>query len=171
MKETMSDDKIQSDEPETHLDVSLTIDGQEVTVTEGTTVIEASQQLTVMPGVAPPSKPKRLDREQVSELGSCLVDFHSAALGRDSHDHHLRVAERLTLPDIVEHGEGGQLPVPTTASHADDALPEVPGEQLATQDEVCVVTDCESSFDPDPEGSEEPQPPRGEVQLPPVGLE
>ena len=119
----------------------------------GTTVVEASQQLTVMPGIAPPAKPKHLDRDQISELGGCLVDFHSAALGRDSHNHSLRVAERLTIPDIVEYGEGGQLPLPTTATHDADPLPKAPGEELATQDDVCVVTDCEPLPDLD-RGSE-----------------
>jgi len=120
----------------------------------GTTVVEASQQLTVMPGVAPPAKPKRLDRDQISELGGCLVDFHSAALGRDSHNHSLRVAERLTIPDIVEYGEGGKLPLPTTATHDADPLPNAPGERLATQEDVCVVTDCE----PAPELDRDPNP-------------
>jgi hypothetical protein len=120
----------------------------------GTTVVEASQQLTVMPGVAPPAKPKRLDRDQISELGGCLVDFHSAALGRDSHNHSLRVAERLTIPDIVEYGGGGKLPLPTTATHDADPLPNTPGEELATQEDVCVVTDCE----PAPELDRDPNP-------------
>ena len=141
----------------------------------GTTVLDASQQLTVMPGVKPPAKPKRLNREQVSELGGCLVDFHSAALGRDSHNHNLRAAERLMTLDIVEFGEGGQLPLPTTATHDADPLPNAPGEQLATQDDVCVVTDCEPmpdfGYDPDPENPEEPQPPRLEIQRPPLSLE
>lgn len=128
----------------------------------GTTVVDASQQLTVMPGVEPPATPKRLDREQVAELGGCLVDFRSAALGRDSHHHNLRATERLMTLDIEEHGEGGELPLPATATHDADALPDAPGEELATQDDVCVVTDCEPvpELGRDPEYPDEPQLPR-----------
>jgi hypothetical protein len=36
------------------------------------------------------------------------VDFHSAALKKDSHDHNVRVAERLSIPDDVANGEGGE---------------------------------------------------------------
>ena len=68
--------------------------------------------MTVMPGVAPPMEPRNLDRDQVSELGGCLVDFHSAALKKHSHDHNLRVAERLSIPDDVANGDGGELPSP-----------------------------------------------------------
>lgn len=137
----------------------------------GTTIVDASQQLTVMPGVAPPAEPRRLDREQLSELGGCLVDFHSAALGRDSHDHDLRVAERLTMPDIAAHDEGGQLPYPTTATGDAGPLPNASGESLATQDDVCVVTDCEpSAVDRDP-NSRVSESPRGEIQVPLFFLE
>jgi hypothetical protein len=132
----------------------------------GTTIVDASQQLTVMPGVAPPAEPQRLDREQLSELGGCLVDFHSAALGRDSHDHDLRVAERLTMPEIAAHGEGGQLPQPATATPDGVPLPNAPGEPLAAQDDVCVVTDCEPNpADRDP-GSKVPEPPLRNIQVP-----
>ena len=74
----------------------------------GTTVVDASEQLTVMPGMAPPKEPRRLDSDEVSELGGCLVDFHSAALKKHSHDHNVRVAERLSIPDDVPNGEGGE---------------------------------------------------------------
>ncbi len=76
----------------------------------GTTIVDASQQLTVMPGVAPPMEPRHLDPDQVSKLGGCLVDFHSAALKKHSHDHSVRVAERLSTPDDGANGEGGELP-------------------------------------------------------------
>jgi hypothetical protein len=138
----------------------------------GTTIVDVSEQLTVMPGEAPPAAPRRLDRDQLSELGGCLVDFHSAALGRDSHQHNLRVAERLTTPDIVAYGEGESLRSPTTAAHDGDS-PYAPGAPLTTQDDVCVVTDCDptGAIDPGSENREQSPPPRLQNQDPSFVLE
>lgn len=111
----------------------------------GTTVVAASEQITVMPGSAPPVKPRRLDKEQLAELGGCLVDFHSAALGRHADEYGLRVAERLTATDI-EQSELGGLPSPA-AGGAPGSM--APGSPLTGQEDVCVTTDCT----PDPEGS------------------
>ncbi len=135
----------------------------------GTTVIEAAEQLTVTPGAAPPERPVRLDPDQLSELGGCLVDFHAAALDRDIDDHHQRVAERIAAPDIVPHGDGGSLPLLTGGGHDAEGPPPAPGESIAGQDDVCVVTDCDPSL-----GSgqpEDPQPPVRELQVPVFDLE
>jgi ferric-dicitrate binding protein FerR (iron transport regulator) len=114
----------------------------------GTTVIDTSEQLVVERGQAPPAKPRRLTRDQIAALGGCLVDFHSAALGRDSDEHRERVADRLAWFD----GEA-----------SDDPGPErVPGDMdrpITSQEGICVTTDCrsgemmEQSSDPESEGS------------------
>jgi hypothetical protein len=111
----------------------------------GTTVVEASEQVTVTPGEAPPAKPKRLNKEQVSELGGCLVDFHSAARSQHAFEHGNLITERLTAMDI-ERNLSGQLPSPVSAV---GTVSMGPGEPLDGQEDVCVATDCT----PEPEQS------------------
>jgi len=48
----------------------------------GATTLSAGQQLVVEPGQAP-TRPVRLSSEQRAALGSCLIDFQQATLGRD----------------------------------------------------------------------------------------
>ena len=44
---------------------------------KGSTTLAALEQITVKPGEAPPSRPRRLAREEIAALGGCLVDFHA----------------------------------------------------------------------------------------------
>lgn len=97
----------------------------------GTTVIHTAEQVEVTPGLAPPAKPRRLTREQIAALGGCLVDFHSAALGRDSREHGDRVMERLALVDRD-----------SAAPDAGPPPPGAPGEEPPSNEGVCVATDC-----------------------------
>ena len=127
----------------------------------GTTVLTAGEQVTVEPGAAPPAKPKRLDPEEISELGGCLVDFHDAAANRHSRESGARLTNRLAAFDAANAGSlpraaptdrpGGSSSDRPGGSPGDD-----PGDSLTGQEGVCVVTDCEPGADP---GSE-PEPSR-----------
>ena len=127
----------------------------------GTTVLMAGEQVTVEPGAAPPAKPKRLDPQEFSELGGCLVDFHVAAADRDSRESGERLTDRLAEVDAAN---AGSLPGPPpsddpAAPPSDDpgaspsdrtggSRPDDPGDPLTGQEGVCVTTDCDPGVDP-----------------------
>jgi ferric-dicitrate binding protein FerR (iron transport regulator) len=109
----------------------------------GTTVLTAGEQVRVEPGEAPPARPRRLDAEQISELGGCLVDFHSAAADRDSRVSGERVTDRLTAFDAAN---AGSLAGTAPSDRPGGSPREQPADPLTGQEGVCVATDCE--FDP-----------------------
>ena len=111
----------------------------------GTTVLTAGEQVTVEVGAAPPAKPKRLDSQEISELGGCLVGFHVAAADRDSRESGERLTGRLAESDAANAGSlpGSAPPDRPRGSPRDDL-----GDPLAGQEDVCVATDCESHHDP-----------------------
>ncbi|HXV36012.1 MAG TPA: FecR domain-containing protein [Myxococcota bacterium] len=126
---------------------------------DGSTVLEAGEQLTVRRGEPPPAQPRRLDPRELSELGGCLVDFHSAAADRDSREHGARLLERLAASDAANAPE---LPRAADPDSAGGAPPETPGDPLAGQEGVCVATDCAQHPVVDFGGGE---PPPGSPQL------
>jgi len=111
----------------------------------GTTVLTAGEQVTVEAGAAPPAKPKRLDPQELSKLGGCLVDFHVAAADRDSRESGERLTGRLAESDAANTGSlpGSAPPDRPRGSPRDD-----PGDPLVGQEGVCVATDCEPHHDP-----------------------
>jgi len=111
----------------------------------GTTVLTAGEQVTVEAGAAPPAKPKRLDPQEISELGGCLVDFHVAAADRDSRESGERLTGRLTAFDAAN---AGSLPGAAPSDRPGGSPRDDPGDPLAGQEDVCVATDCESHHDP-----------------------
>jgi len=111
----------------------------------GTTVLTAGEQVTVEAGAAPPAKPKRLDPQEISELGGCLVDFHVAAADRDSRESGERLTGRLTAFDAAN---AGSLPGAAPSDRLGGSPRDDPGDPLAGQEDVCVATDCESHHDP-----------------------
>jgi hypothetical protein len=123
----------------------------------GTTVVKALEQVTVEAGEAPPAAPKKLDKVQIAELGGCLVDFHRAALGRDSGDHQQRVAERLTALDVARNSEGGEFSSPGSPGTRRRPLPNPGDDPIVGQDDTCGVTDCSGDFhqpEPDPQSQQ-----------------
>jgi hypothetical protein len=111
----------------------------------GTTVLTAGDQVTVQPGEAPPVAPKRLDPQEVSELGGCLVDFHVAAADRDSREGGERAMDRLTVVDAVK---AGSLPLAPPPDRPRGSAGDGPGDPLDGLEGVCGATDCESDFEP-----------------------
>jgi len=111
----------------------------------GTTVIAAGEQVTVEPGGAPPAQPKRLDPQEVSELGGCLVDFHVAAADRDSREIGERVTDRLTAFDAAN---AEALSGPAGSDRPGGPPRDEPGDPLTGQEGVCVTTDCGPHPDP-----------------------
>jgi hypothetical protein len=105
----------------------------------GSTVLESGQQLTVKRGEPPPAQPRRLDPRELSELGGCLVDFHSAAADQHSREHGEQLLERLAASDAAEAPE---LPSGAAPDGSDGAPGAAPGDPLAGQEGVCVATDC-----------------------------
>jgi hypothetical protein len=69
---------------------------------KGSTTVSALEQITVKPGEAPPSQPRRLAREEIAALGGCLLNFHAVAqeLARD--ELHLHAVERIATVDGAE---------------------------------------------------------------------
>jgi hypothetical protein len=110
----------------------------------GTTVLTAGEQVTVEAGAAPPATPKRLDPQEVSELGGCLVNFHVAAVDRDSRESGERVTGRLTASDAAN---AGSLPGAAPSDRPRGSPRDDPGDPLAGQEGVCVATDCEPGYD------------------------
>jgi hypothetical protein len=106
----------------------------------GTTVLTAGEQVTVEPGDAPPAEPRRLDPEEVSALGGCFVNFHTAAADRDSRDSGERVTGRLTAFDAAN---AGSLPGAAPSDRPDGSPRDEPGDPLTGQEDVCIATDCE----------------------------
>ena len=51
--------------------------------------------------IATKMRPDSMKPEQIAALGGCLVDFHSAAIGRDAAAHNQRVADRLAALDAA----------------------------------------------------------------------
>ena len=111
----------------------------------GTTVLAAGEQVTVEPGEAPSAKPKRLDPQEVSKLGGCLVDFHGSAADRDSRESGERVMDRLTAFDA---SNAGSLPGAAPSDRPGGPPRDGPGDPLTGQEGVCVATDCERNLDP-----------------------
>ena len=111
----------------------------------GTTVLTAGEQVTVEPGDAPPADPKRLDPEEVSALGGCLVNFHTAAADRGSRDSGERVTGRLTAFDAAN---AGSLTGAPSSDRPGESPHDEPGDPLTGQEDVCVATDCEPSENP-----------------------
>jgi len=111
----------------------------------GTTVLKAGEQITVEPGDAPPAEPKHLDPEQISALGGCLVNFHTAAADRDSRDSGERVTGRLAAFDAAN---AGSLPGAAPSDRPGESPRDEPGDPLTGQEGVCVATDCEPHENP-----------------------
>lgn len=112
----------------------------------GTTVLKAGEQVSVEPGGAPPAEPKRLDLAEISALGGCLVNFHTAAADRDGRVGGERAAGRLTAFDAAN---AGSLPDSAAPSERPGDSPRgEPGDPLTGQEGVCVVTDCAPHEDP-----------------------
>jgi len=109
----------------------------------GTTILSAGEQIRVEPGEAPPARPRRLDPEQISELGGCLADLHKAAADRDSRASRERATDRLTAIDAA-HAESASDPDASDRPRNTRGAP--PADPVTGQDGVCVTTDCE----PDP---------------------
>jgi len=111
----------------------------------GTTVLTAGEQVTVEAGAPPPAKPKRLDPQEISELGGCLVDFRVAAANRDSRESGERLTGRLTAFDAAN---AGSLPGANPSDRPGGSPRDVPGDPLAGQEDVCVATGCEPHHGP-----------------------
>ncbi|MBW1842750.1 MAG: FecR domain-containing protein [Deltaproteobacteria bacterium] len=111
----------------------------------GTTVLTAGEQVTVEPGDAPPADPKRLDPEEVSALGGCLVNFHTAAADRDSRGSGERATGRLTAFDAANAGSLTRAP---SSDRPGESPRDEPGDPLTGQEDVCVATDCEPHENP-----------------------
>jgi len=111
----------------------------------GTTVLSAGEQVTVEPGSAPPAEPKRLDPQEVSALGGCLVDFHAAAADQDSREIDERVTDRLTASDAAN---AGSISGPAGSDRPGGPPSDEPGDSLTGQEGVCVATDCDPHHDP-----------------------
>jgi len=101
---------------------------------KGSTTVAALEQITVKPGKAPPSQPRRLAREEIAALGGCLVNFHTAAheVARDEIQAH--IVERIATVD------GAEAP---WNRHPGPAAPaENPSNDLVDPANVCLPTDC-----------------------------
>lgn len=121
---------------------------------KGTTVISALEEVTVNPGERPPERPHKVDRQRIDELGGCLVDFHSAALGTDASEHRRQVSERLAATDAAGSTKEGSL-TGGPATKRPGPNPPPPGSPIGGSD-ACVVTDCGG----DPLLSEPSRPPQ-----------
>ena len=115
----------------------------------GTTVVGESEQVTVQPGEAPPTERKKLNKEQVSELGGCLVDFHSAARGVASAHHGELVVDRLTAADADSFQAGSD-----GSRGSGERELRVPGGSLTGSEDVCEATDCGNESLPEPSSSQ-----------------
>lgn len=111
----------------------------------GTTVLAAGEQVTVEPGEPPPATPRRLDPEEIAELGGCLIDFHLAAAGRHSRESGARATERLTAFDAANNSPLPGGPAPDGPRRS---LREHAADPLTGQEGVCVATDCDPQRDP-----------------------
>lgn len=107
----------------------------------GTTVIDTSEQVTVAPGLAPPAQSLRLKPEQISELGGCLVDFHSAAIGRDVAAHSIEVTDRLVLSDAAAYDERSGADTQKSPGIRISVDPIV-DDPIASQEGGCDTTEC-----------------------------
>ena len=101
---------------------------------KGSTTVTDLEQLVMRPGESPPKQPRRLDPEELDELGGCLVDFHAVAGNLASHALKLRPAERIAAV------EGGKYPgngAPGPAAPSQD-----PADDIVEPSEVCNPIDC-----------------------------
>ena len=101
---------------------------------KGSTTVAALEQITVKPGEAPPSRPRRLAREEIAALGGCLLDFHAAAqeLARDDLQRH--IVERIATVDGAE--------TPWNDPPGPAAPARNPSNDLVNPANVCSPTDC-----------------------------
>jgi hypothetical protein len=101
---------------------------------KGSTTVGSLEQITVKPGEAPPSRPRRMAREEIAALGGCLLNFHATAheLARD--ELHLHVLERVATVD------GGETPWSAPPG------PAAPAENLSSDlvdpSSACSPADC-----------------------------
>jgi len=106
----------------------------------GATVLKAGEQIVVEPGAAPPATPRRLDPQEISELGGCQINFHTAAADQDSQEMADRAMDRLTAFDAAH---AGALPAPPPSEQPDGAPRDDPAGSLAGPSDVCLATDCD----------------------------
>jgi hypothetical protein len=101
---------------------------------KGSTTVAALEQISLKPGEAPPAQPRRLDPQEVAELGGCLVDFHAAARNLDRDDLQLHAVERIAIRDGASTPWN---PPPVPAAPAVD-----PVRDIVDPAEVCSPNDC-----------------------------
>jgi len=110
---------------------------------KGSTTVAALEQITVKPGQAPPSQPRRLAREEIAALGGCLVNFHTRAheVARDGIQ--TQIVERIATVD------GAEAP---WNDHPGPAAPAGnPSRDLVDPANVCLPTDCGGGVSPPPQ--------------------
>jgi len=103
---------------------------------QGSTTVSDLEQITVMPGQAPPPTPRRLAREEMAALGGCLLDFRAVAQDRARDEVQLRVVERIATDDGADTPWSGR---PAPAAMAPSLNP---SNDLVDPASVCLPTDC-----------------------------
>jgi hypothetical protein len=103
---------------------------------KGSTIVSAAEQVAMKPGEAPPAQPRRLEAEEIAELGGCLVDFHDVARNLATEELELNPAERIAA------AEAANTPWSGTPGPAAPAPMENPTDDLVDPAEVCSPTDC-----------------------------
>ena len=109
---------------------------------KGSTTVAALEQITVKPGQAPPSQPRRLAREEIAALGGCLLNFHAVAPELAREEIHLHAVERIATVDGAE--------TPWNAPPGPAAPAEALSNDLVDPASVCSPTDCGSTAQPPP---------------------
>jgi hypothetical protein len=106
---------------------------------KGSTTVTDLEQLVMRPGDPPPKQPRRLEPEEVDELGGCLVDFHQVAGDLASHALQLRPTERIAAIESAE--------VPWDSPGGPAAPAQDPADDIVEPAAVCSSFDCAGASD------------------------
>jgi hypothetical protein len=116
------------------------------------TTIDAFEQLTLVPGEAKQAK-KKITKQQIDAMGSCLGDFHDIAVNVDRIPQEGKVLERVVATETVPSVEAGPEILIITA---DPDPPE--------NDDIITVVEANEVEEMMPPPEMEPEPER-----PPIG--
>lgn len=100
----------------------------------GSVVVSPLEQVRMMPGQAPPERPRTLEPEEFAELGGCLVDFHALAGKLANDGFQLHTADRMAAAEAAQ--------TPWDPSRPPQAPGLDPADDIVEPSEVCSPSDC-----------------------------